>query len=879
MVAETRAPTEQFDTPEQQNAVLEAIRRPGGIPVHYGPEEHESSIVDRFERMVLELPDNEVVRSTTKSLTYCELNRQANRIAHTVLQATDGKVQPVGLMFEHGVEMVAALLGVLKSRCFYVPLDPTYPAQRLKYMAEDTGLSLVITDDESQDTAQSLLGESVQIISIESLPTDATESNPGIEISPDDYAYILYTSGSTGNPKGVIENHRDVKWFAGTFLRADHTTPADVVSGFWSLSFSGLAAGLYMCLLGGATLLLIDPQRVGAAKLVDLIRSHKLTYLTIGPPLFRKMFEAAPTGDGFPLIRITRFGGSGANPRDISNVFSWARYTKLRHSLGASEIKHVASYILSPESEIHGETIPVGYPVEDVQVLLVDENGREVPTGEVGEIIVKSRFICPGYWNRPDLNLERFSGDENGGAERYYRSGDLGQKNSNGCLFLRGRKDFQIKIRGYRVEGQEVEENLKAIDGIIDAAVTGQSDSVGDTKLVAFIVPDGDMPGDSLLRQELSQKLPHYMVPSVFVEIDKMPTTPSGKLDRTALPQVELNMPETSLTAASPIEPTTETEKRLCSIWEDALHRQHIGVDEDYFELGGDSMMAAVIFDQIFRVFGRRIAINALFEAPTVAELAAMIDRVVPESTPVVPIRPTGSKTPIICLHSLGGSVLAYYRLATYFPPEYPVWAIQPRGVDGLEKPMPTIEEMARYYAPLINRIQEDGPLILTGISLGGTFAFEVARELIRMGREVEKLVLIDSRAPIPSRLNPLSVAWDKLKLAKQSITYMPYSLRGKRLPPGLTRARIFRSNIRAGRKHRNSSPRPVRVSTGLIRSNDNGYRFVTEQSVEKWRELTDIDLKIADVDGAHEGPENFILDEPNVQDVASQFLRLIQES
>lgn len=824
------------------------------------------------------MPNKEIVRSTSVSLTYSELNQQANRIAHAILRVTEGEAQPVGLMFEHGVEMVAALVGVLKSGSFYVPLDPTYPQNRLKFMARDSGLRIVITDDANASTARKLLGEDIQTFLPGSLPGDIPESNPDIDITPDDYAYLLYTSGSTGNPKGVIENHRDVKWFANTFLRNDWVSPSDVASGFWSLSFSGLAASLFMCLLGGATLLVIEPKVVGAKRLLELIRSNKVTMLSMGPPLFRKLLEIDNLRDGMPHIRVGRFGGSGADRADIENFLNWAPRAVLRHSFGASEMKHISSYILTADSELHGESIPIGYTIDGVEVLLLDEDGNEVQEGEVGEMVLCSRYICPGYWNLSDLTAERFYGDEPGGTNRYFKTGDLGMRDSNGCLFHRGRKDFQVKVRGYRVEIPEVEENLKAIAGVKDAAVVGQPDGNGDTTLVSFIIPDGDMPATSSLRHELSDSLPHYMMPSKFIEIDRMPETTNGKLDRKAFPMVESKTGTVSSNLSEIKAPTTETEKRLCQIWEDALNKKSIGVDEDYFDIGGDSLMAAVIFDQVFRVFGRRIAINSLFEAPTVTELAAMIDTVIPESTPVVPIRPSGSKTPIFCFHSLGGSVLGYYGLAKYLPSDFPVWAIQPRGVDGREAPIPGIPEMASYYASVITRIQETGPFIVTGISLGGTIAFEVARKLVQMGHEVKKLVLIDSNPPTPKAENLLFQAWDRAKKLRQDISYIPYDRRGRRLPPEKSRGRIYRNNIRSSRFYRNSSPEPVRVPTALIRGEDNGVRHVSNASVEKWRELTQSSLELADVHGAHVGPENYMLDEPNVEQVAREFLKLIQE-
>jgi thioesterase domain-containing protein/acyl carrier protein len=596
----------------------------------------------------------------------------------------------------------------------------------------------------------------------------------------------------------------------------------------------------------------------------------------MGPDLFRKMVAADQVNDGLPHIRIGRFGGSEASRSDVESFFGWARHATLRHSLGMSEIKHVSSYLITRESKLPDDVVPLGYDTPGVETLVLDEEGNPVEPGEIGELVVKSPFVCPGYWNRPELNAEKVRGDRNGQPERYLYTGDLAQKDANGCLFHRGRKDFQIKVRGYRVEPGELEATLMQAPGVADAAVAMKQIDGGEARLIAFIVPDKSFDSVTAIRNHVAQKLPSYMLPHKFVPVSAIPHTQSDKIDRkgleTMIDQVAEGAPPTSTTARNP---ETQTEEILTRVWNDALERKEIGVDEDFFDIGGDSLVAAVIVDQIFRVFGKRVQINILFQAPTIAELAQHVDSLTSSSTPIVPIRPSGSKPPIFCFHSLGGSVLGYYGLARYLPDEYPVWGIQPKGTDGAEAPIDNIPDMARYYCDEITRVHSDGPFILTGISLGGEIAFEVGRELLARGRSVQRLVLIDSATPLPRSASIPFRLWDGAKLVRQKLIYSVAMTRGKQLPPEQARGRIYQNNIRAARAYRNSHPEPVGLPASLIRAVYRGAYHMPDQAIAEWKRLVGGLDSISEVYGAHYG-EDYVLDEPNVQAVASEFLKAV---
>ena len=527
-------PAVPTDTKADQLALNKKIRQLEPLAVPYGPDELQCSIIDRFERMVEALPDTEIARDEYSSATYAELNGKANRIANAVLQVSGDRQQAVGIMVQHGVGTMESVVGVLKTGNCYVPLDPAYPDDRLRYIVEDAGIRTIVTDRSYAELARSL-SSSIELVTIDALPENASDTNIGIPNKPDDYAYIIYTSGSTGEPKGVIENHRDVKWFSGGFIESDRITQADVQTGFTSLSFSGLAAAIYVSMMCGATTLFLDPTKLGVDRLLELMRTSGVTHASLLPSLFRRMKESRRVDDGWPTIRLARFGGSAVIRDDIKDFFKWARHAHFRHSLGLSEIKHVSSYLFANADAVPAEGVPIGYECDGLKVMLLDDDGNEVAAGEVGEIVVKGAFISPGYWNLLEVTERTFYGQPNGDPDRYMRTGDLGMKDENGCLFHKGRKDFQVKIRGYRVEIEEVEAALRNAPGVADAAVGVSAGGPSEERMIAVFVPDRDFDSTTAIRRRAARSLPFQMVPTVYIETSEIPKTTSGKIDRKAL--------------------------------------------------------------------------------------------------------------------------------------------------------------------------------------------------------------------------------------------------------------------------------------------------------------------------------------------------------
>jgi amino acid adenylation domain-containing protein len=623
----------QADTREAQELLRQEIARHSGKPLPFPDTEVDRPITARLADMVRLMPDHVMARSERKRLTYRELDLASNRVANALLRRSGPVPGAVGLLMPHDVEMLSALAGVLKAGKFYVPLDPSYPLDRLRFIVQDASMRTVVAAREYLSFARALLGDGVEVLVFEDLLQHEDDRAPGVPVTPDHYSYLLYTSGSTGAPKGVIENHRDVMNFARVFTQMDAVAPGDVISGFWSFSFSGMASTTYLCLLSGATALLAEPARVGMRRIGELMREHRVSILTGTPALFRAIVEADNVKDGFPVLRVVRFGASAASGKDIETArqnLNPGCY--VRHSLGMSELKHISSYIFGPGSALPGASVPLGYVSEGVEVLLLDESGKAVGPGEVGEMVVRSRFVCPGYWNRPDLNAARISGDPNGGPNRFFKTGDVGMRDARGCLYHKGRKDFQVKVRGYRVEVEEVEAQVRVLPGVMDAAVRAWQGSDGETYLAAYVRPASAVVSMKSLRSALSAKLPSYMVPSVFMEIAELPLTATGKVDRNALPEPHASVASGPL--AVELGPAaSDVERKVAALWADVLDTTAFGVDDRFLDMGGDSLKAARLLTRIEKQFAVTLPLVEFFDASTVSSQAALVSRLLTAAT------------------------------------------------------------------------------------------------------------------------------------------------------------------------------------------------------------------------------------------------------
>jgi len=610
--------------PLEQEAVAATCYHPSGESSEFTKQEVEQSIPDRFERQVAKYPDRIAIKDGNSTIAYDELNRMANRVARAILMRRGEREERIALLLDHGAALVAAMLGVLKAGKVYVPLDPGCPRTRTVSMAADCEPALVVTNGENLGIARELVKNDQELINIDELEPNLSLENPRLCISPDALAWILYTSGSTGRPKGVFQNHRNTlheirihtnSFHIGRHDRLTFTLPCNVIGG---------VREILLALLNGASLYPFNIKAQGLTGLAQLLIEEEVSVCRFISTVFRNFLEMLAGDERFPMLRLIYVGGEPVHRRDVE---LYKRYFSsncvLVNVFGATETGISHHYYVANEGNVPGDDVPVGYAIEDVETLLLDEAGQQVGINQCGEIAVKGRYLSLGYWRDADLTRAKFLPDPGGGEERIYLSGDLGVMRSDACLFHVGRKDSRVKIRGNRIELREVETALLTLDVIRDAVVIAAADQAGAGRLVAYVVPaERPPPSIGALRRAMAALLPDHMIPSIFVLLDALPLTPSGKVDRQSLPDPDKARPELEMPFAAP---RTSVEVTLAEIWADVIGVERIGIHDNFFELGGDSLLAAWIVSRILQHFQLEIPLRSLFQLPTVAEMGTLI--------------------------------------------------------------------------------------------------------------------------------------------------------------------------------------------------------------------------------------------------------------
>ncbi len=618
--------------PAWQTAIREQCYLPSAEFKAFDRTELEQSNPDRFEAIARQFPDRLAVKTQRHELRYAELNRAANRVASAILQECGAAPEPVALLFEHGASMITAILACLKAGKFYVPLDPAFPGVRAAEFVDDSQARLVLTNDANSELARAILTVSGTALNTDRLVPGLSADNPGICVSPDQLAYLVYTTGSTGRPKGVENTHRNVLHFIMNYTNAIHICAGDRMTLLRSFSVFGAVRDTFSALLNGAALFPFDVKSEGVNRLAGWLAGNRLTIAFFSPALLRSFAGILTQNDAFPELRVIRLGSETVRASDVELCRKhFPADCIIVNGLSSSETGTIAKYFMDTRTPVRSSTVPVGYPLEDMEVLLVDENGRSIEVGEVGEIAIRSRYLPRQFRGTPERTKQRYEDEFSARDERVVRTGDLGMRKRDGCLEFLGRSDFQVKIRGFRVEPAEVEQALLTVDGVRETAVVARDGHGQEQSLVAYVVPaDTVAPELSDMHQALRRVLPDYMIPSAFVMLRSLPLNANGKLDRARLPDPQSAYPELKRPYVSP---RNQVEAELARIWSEVLDFDRIGVHDAFLEIGGHSLLAGQIVARVTETFGVELPVRSLFESPTVAEMASVIVEDLPATT------------------------------------------------------------------------------------------------------------------------------------------------------------------------------------------------------------------------------------------------------
>jgi amino acid adenylation domain-containing protein len=704
----------------------------------------EQSIARCFEAQVHALAERPAVCGSNAVLTYGELNALANRQAHALLERDAIWERPVAVLLDQGTAFISALLGILKAGGFCVPLDPSNPPARNLQILQDAGACYLMTNQRNLPLARDIVPPNCELVDVDALSPQTPSRNPDRAVAPTALACVLYTSGSTGQLLGVMHEHRNLLHNAIRHRQGFGITSNDRLTLLYTCSVYGGLRDILNALLNGASLHTFPLKQHGVQGLAEWLRDSRITIYCSIATVFRQMVETLTGREEFPDLRFIKLGGEVSQRIDVERYRNHFPATcRLHCGLSTTETGVVRQFLIDHDTSLNEGAVPLGFPVEDVEVQLLDAQGIPVARGEIGEIVIRSRYISRGYWRRPDLNATVFAADTQDPEIRIYRTGDLGVLRSDDCLEHRGRQDAQVMIRGNRIELPEIETALRGLSAVAHAAVVARRDSREEAYLVAYAVARGATPTVGALRADLAARLPDHMIPSTFVWLDQLPQTPDGKIDRQALPTPDASRPEHAQVYRAP---RTALESSLAALWSDLLGISSVGVEDDFFELGGSSIIAVQLMAHIRAQHGCSLPISLLFQARTVQQLSTAIARGHVESvwSPLVPIRPRGQRAPLFCIHAGGGNVLGYQEFIAHLDIDQPAYGLQAYGVVEGQEPHVNVAKMARFYVSAMREVQPHGPYYLGGESFGGLVAYEMACQISQAGEQVAFLFLGD---------------------------------------------------------------------------------------------------------------------------------------
>jgi amino acid adenylation domain-containing protein len=698
-----------------------------------------------FEAQATKTPETVAVVYEGQVLTYRQLDQAANALAGRLQALSVGPDALVAILSKRSLELVVAMIAVLKAGGAYLPLDPDHPRERLRFILEDAKPTAVLIQERLKEKLPPALPGPTLCLR-ERLET--TERLTSTSVSPDNLAYVIYTSGSTGQPKGAMIPHRAVCNFLHWIQEAHSLGPQDRILQKSAYTFDFSIPEFFWPLVTGATMVLArEGAHADSDYLIEIINAQRISTINFVPTTLA-LFLENPKVALCPSLQRVFCGGEALATDLVARFFERLPQAELYNGYGPTETTVFATTWRCRDQEDQEErSVPIGRPLANVQVYLLDANTRPVPVGVVGELYIGGCQLARGYLNRPELTARHFPANPFGPG-RLYRTGDLARYRSDGAIEYLGRTDFQVKIRGLRIELQEIEAVLKKHPAVRDCVVVVRQDGMEAVKrLAAYIVASGISPDD--LRLHAQQTLPGYMVPSVLVFLDELPLTANGKLDRRALPE-----PVSVQSEKGQVPPRTALETQLVAIWEKVLSLESIGITDNFFQLGGDSLRAVRIFAEIEHTLGKRLPLATLFETPTIERVAEKMweETRSEEWGPLVAFQLQGERPPFFGIHGRDGNVLFYRKFTELLGKEQPFYGLQAQGLDGQPIARTSVEAIAAYYLEEMRKVQPHGPYLLGGYSFGGVAAYEMARRLRAAGEEVDLVALFDAPNPAKPR-------------------------------------------------------------------------------------------------------------------------------
>ena len=881
----------------------------------------ERTITELFAEQVAAAPTAVAVQFEDHELTYQQLDTRATALAEQ-LRATG--VRPdtlVAVCLPRSLDLIVALVGILKAGGAYVSLDPAYPKERLAFMMEDTKATVLLTQSGLRDK---LPAHAATVICLDetrrAIPAgapgscDTFESGVGERLTPESLAYVSYTSGSTGKPKGVCVPHRGVVRLVKNtdFARFGRE---EVFLQFAPIAFDASTLEIWGALLNGGRLVVFPPGPASLADLGAVIEKRGITTLWLTAGLFHQMVEEQL--DALRNVRQLLAGGDVLSVPHVVRALEQLPRTQLINGYGPTENTTFTCCHRITAPPLAGRSVPIGRPIANTQIYILDSQMQPVPMGVPGELYTGGDGLARGYLNQPALTQEKFVphpfSPEQGA--RLYRTGDLARWLPDGSVEFLGRVDRQVKIRGFRVEPAEIEAILLTHPAVKECAVVVREDAAGAKCLAAYIVAKQlPAPATDTWRTFLEDKLPEYLMPSSFATLEALPLNANGKLDAAALPAFDGSRPELQ---GSYVAPRDAVEEQLAQIWSNVLGVHPIGMHDRFFDLGGHSLLAVRMVAQLDKQFGKKLPVAAIFQHRTIEQLAKLLRDTSQRYTPIssiVEIQGQGKNPPVYFVHGVGGGMFwGYSNLARHLGNDFPVYAIKSRGLEGLAE-WQTIEDMAANYIADLRAHQPQGPYLLGGYCFGGVVAYEMARQLEALGEEVKLLSLINCSPPNTEyeRPNRAKLTW-KLKFVKNifywigcflfswtmrerkdfvrwKLAVVRRKVTGRSAPPeqeqldltdldellnladySVKQRELWQHHVRLLMAY---TPKPYEGHVTLFRTR--GHAFLTSFDEHYgWGELVRGGLTMKIMPGGHGN----ILDEPHVRSVAKAFAGCIRET